>query len=190
MATTDTKAIDHQYITGILNHDKKILEKIYQEYLSKITTMVKRNNGSADEAKDIFQEAIIIIFRRAKESDFELTQSFYSYLYAVSRFLWLRQLKKKHRQEVPLDMAPPPKDTQDIMKEIEERERKVLFQEKLEELGEECRKVLQQFFQGIPLKQIAAKLNYTESYIKKKKYNCKESLVKKIQADQRFKELK
>lgn len=189
MASTSTKNLDHQYIAGILNHDKKILEKIYREYLSKITTMVKRNNGSADEAKDIFQEAIIIIFRRAKEADFELTQTFYSYLYAVARYLWLRQLKKKHRQVIELDSSNTPEDEHDIVKEIEEREQKKLFREKLEELGEECKKVLKQFFLGVPLKEIAIDLNYTENYIKKKKFNCKEALVKKIRSDRRFKEL-
>lgn len=189
MATTRTKTIDQQYITGIVNNDKKILEKVYREYLSKITTMVKRNSGSPDEAKDIFQEAIIIIFRRAKEADFELTQSFYSYLYGVSRFLWLRQLKKKHRKEVSLDASLSPEAEQDIVKDIEEREQKKLFRDKLESLGKECKQLLKRFFEGIPLKQIATELDYTENYIKKKKYNCKEELVKRIRADQRFKEL-
>lgn len=118
-----------------------------------------------------------------------MTQSFYAYLYAVSRFLWLRQLKKKHREEVSLDATLSPEADQDIVKDIEDREQKKLFRDKLESLGKECKQLLKQFFEGIPLKQIAAELNYTENYIKKKKFNCKEELVKRIRADQRFKEL-
>lgn len=62
MATTRTKPIDQQYIIGIVNNDKKILEKVYGEYLSKITTMVKRNNGSSDEAKDVFKKPSLLYF--------------------------------------------------------------------------------------------------------------------------------
>ncbi|MFN0013300.1 MAG: hypothetical protein ACKVU2_02020, partial [Saprospiraceae bacterium] len=71
-----------------------------------------------------------------------------------------------------------------------ENEKKKLFQEKLAELGKECRQVLQAFFAGTALKAIAGQMGYTEDYIKKKNKTCKERLATLVRNDRRYQELR
>ena len=178
------------YLKGILENDFQVLGDIYKKYLPGITAMVTKNSGSPDEAKDVFQEAIIIIFKKIGEPDFQLNTSFYNYLYGVSRFVWLRQLKKNKRQGVTLDNEERYVSDEDIESCIIESEKKALFRHHFIQLGKECRNVLQQFFDRATMEEIANNMNYSVQYAKRKKYKCKEQLLKMIQKDSRFKELK
>jgi DNA-directed RNA polymerase specialized sigma24 family protein len=60
---------DEQILKGILRHDNLILQYIYKQYYYKINYFIKKNSGNEDDANDIFQEAIIIIYRKLKEND-------------------------------------------------------------------------------------------------------------------------
>ena len=180
---------DQAFLDGISNNDFAVLDKIYTLYLPKISTMILKNHGTKVEAKDIFQEAILVIFKKIKEPEFQLTTSFYNYLYSVSKFIWLRQLKKKHRSEVTLEGDEGYEFEASIESQIIEREKKQLFKRKFAQLGEDCRKVLQLFFDGTSLREIAQSLGYTDDYAKRKKYKCKEQLVKLIKADSLYGEL-
>jgi DNA-directed RNA polymerase specialized sigma24 family protein len=82
---------DEQILKGILRHDNLILQYIYKQFYYKVNLFIKKNSGNEDDANDIFQEAIIVIYRKLKESDlvFE-TSSFQGYLFSVCRFLWLK----------------------------------------------------------------------------------------------------
>ena len=182
--------IENQFIKGILENDFQVLEKIYVEHLPTVVAMVKRNSGSMEDARDVFQEAIVVVFRKAALPDFELTTSFGGYLYSICRYIWLRQLKKKHRLEVTLEPGEVYIADGDMEALLLETEKRQLFQQKLAELGQECRKVLQLFFAGTPLKEIARQMNYTEDYIKKKNLKCKEKLVVSVRSDPRYQELK
>lgn len=86
---------DEQILKGILRHDNLILQYIYKQYYYNINYFIRKNQGSEDDASDIFQEAIIIIYRKIKENDLVFEKSsFKGYLFSVCRFLWLKQLEK------------------------------------------------------------------------------------------------
>lgn len=189
MGTTQSQHADFQYIRGILENNTLLLKKIYKENLPAIISHVRNNKGTTDDAKDIFQEAILIIYEKAKQPQFELKSSFYSYLFGICKFLWLRQLKKKHRSEITL-VGDKGLVDDDVEQLAEETEKYRLFQDVFKLLGEECRKVLQLFFDGISMQKIAKQLNYTPQYVKVKKFKCKEQLVKMVKKDVRWEELR
>ena len=60
---------DEQILKGILRHDNLILQHIYKQYYYNINYFIRKNQGSDDDASDIFQEAVIIIYRKIKEND-------------------------------------------------------------------------------------------------------------------------
>lgn len=179
---------DSTLIDGLKNNDFKILDAIYANNLSKVTKMIIQNNGSSDDARDVFQEAIVVLFKRLKEPDFKINSSFSNYLYGICKFIWLRQLKKKHRTEVTLSNEEVLKGDVSIEKEIFKTEQRQFYKEKFSELGEDCQQVLQLFFDGKPLREIGRLMDYTNDYIKRKKYKCKEKLAKLIKDDPRFAE--
>ena len=62
-----------------------------------VQILVINNNGSADEAKDIFQEAIIVLYEKVRSGVFELNCQIKTYVYSVSERLWLKRLQQLNR---------------------------------------------------------------------------------------------
>ena len=174
-------------LNGILRNDTIILQFIYKNFYSKINFFIKKNSGDDDDANDIFQEAIIIIFRKLKANELVLDCTFETYLYSVCRFLWLKQLdKRKIEKEKIKDNHDYHEDIYDdgLEKVADLNERYKLYQKHFTNLGKDCQKVLQLYFDKVPLKNIAQIMGFkSEKYAKKRKFKCKEYLIKSIKQD-------
>jgi len=185
---------DEQILKGILRHDNLILQYIYKQYYYNINYFIKKNQGSEDDASDIFQEAIIIIYRKIKENDLIFEKSsFKNYLFSVCRLLWLKQLEKRRVEKEKLnDSLPFQEDLYDdnLNEIIEKNERYGLYQKHFSTLSTDCQKLLQLFFEKVPLREIAKVMGYkSEKYAKKRKYKCKELLISRIKQDAEFKKI-
>ena len=185
---------DEQILKGILRHDNLILQYIYKQFYYKVNLFIKKNSGNEEDANDIFQEAIIIIYRKLKENDLIIeTSSFQGYLYSVCRFLWLKQLEKRRIERERLnDTLPFIEDIYDENLEelVEKNERYGLYQKHFKTLGTDCQKLLQLFFEKVPLSEIARIMGYKgENYAKKRKFKCKELLISRIKQDTKFKKI-
>jgi RNA polymerase sigma factor (sigma-70 family) len=174
-------------LNGILRNDTIVLQYIYKNFYSKINFFIKKNSGDDDDANDIFQEAIIIIYRKLKANELVLDCSFETYLYSVCRFLWLKQLeKRKVEKEKIKDNHEYNEDIYDdnLEKVADLNERYRLYQKHFVNLGKDCQKVLQLYFDKVPLKNIAQIMGFkSEKYAKKRKFKCKEYLIKSIKQD-------
>lgn len=185
---------DEQILKGILRHDNLILQYIYKQYYYSINYFIKKNQGSEDDASDIFQEAIIIIYRKIKENDLVFDRSsFKAYLFSVCRLLWLKQLEKRRVEKEKLNDSLPYQDDlyDDSLNEIViKNERYGLYQRHFAELSTDCQKLLQLFFEKVQLKDIATIMGYkSEKYAKKRKFKCKELLISRIKQDAEFKKI-
>jgi len=178
------------YLAGIAQNDTKVLKAIYKENLGKITKFVQKNNGSKDDALDVFQDALVVIYKKIQANELQLTSSFSTYLFSVCRFIWLRELKKKYRQEAPMENISSPCSSIDIEKEWCENEKRKLFQSKMKQLSTEAQQVLILFFNGHSMKEIASKMNYTLAYAQRKKYLAKNQLIELVKSDTRYRELR
>jgi len=185
---------DEQILKGILRHDNLILQYIYKQYYYKINYFIKKNQGSEDDASDVFQEAIIVIYRKLKENDLIFEKSsFAGYLFSVCRFLWLKQLEKRRIERERLnDSLPFQEDLYDenLVELVDKNERYGLYQKHFATLSTDCQKLMQMFFEKIPLREIAKVMGYkSEKYAKTRKYKCKEILIKRIKQDTEFKKI-
>lgn len=188
--TTDQQSTD-KHLQGLWAGDQLVLERIYQTILPKLAQWIRRNNGSDEAAADIFQSAILIVFEKQNDANFQLTTTFENYLLSVARYLWLRQLRKrKNRPQVTLAEVERYIVEPAIEKAYLKQEKRLLFQEKFAALGRDCQRVLHLFFQGTPLAAIAKQMGYTYDYVKKKNRLCKQKLAKLIHSDSRYHELK
>lgn len=185
---------DDQILKGILRHDNVVLAYIYKQYFYKVNAFVKKNNGSEDDVNDIFQEAIIIIYRKLKENDllFE-NRSFEVYLFSVCRFLWLKELEKRRIDKVKLNDTLSFQDEiydDDLVSVIEKNERYLLYQKHFRNISSDCQKILQLFFEKVPIKQIAHIMGFkSEKYVKTRKFKCKELLIERIKQDVEYKKI-
>jgi RNA polymerase sigma factor (sigma-70 family) len=174
-------------LNGIRRNDTIVLQYIYKNFYSKINFFIKKNSGDDDDANDVFQEAIIIIFRKLKANELVLDCTFETYLYSVCRFLWLKQLeKRKVEKEKIKDNHEYHDDIYDdgLERVVDLNERYRLYQKHFTNLGKDCQKVLQLYFDKVPLKNIAQIMGFkSEKYAKKRKFKCKEYLIKSIKQD-------
>ena len=146
--------------------------------------LVMSNSGRDEDAEDIFQDGLVVIFKKIRARELELTCSFRTYLYVICRNLWFVKLKKRKRYiheftdlEEFKDIAYDNDHQQDEL----ELEKFRLYQTHFYTLGEDCKKVLLLFMKKKSLKEIALEMGYrTEKYAKTRKYLCKEELKRRI----------
>ena len=176
-------------IDGIRNQDKITLRNIYSDYFPTIKRYVIENSGSEQDAKDVFQEGIVIIYRKIKEGTFELTSSFKSYIYSVCRFIWIKQLSKNKENAEQQNVYLEYEGVSDISPdEYKKNEQYKLYQYHFKRLGKDCQKLLTLYLKEVSLKEIAEELGIDSlQYIKRKKYKCKEQLVRYIKSDPNYK---
>ena len=176
-------------LTGIRNSDNAAFEHLYRAYYIMVANYVKKNQGTEDDARDIFQEVLFIFYKKLRgDPSFELTVEIGTYLYAIAQNLWLTNLRKKNKviimeDEIALSDSMMDVDAIEEHLEIEKKHNHVA--EALKTMKEECRNVIEaSFYKKLSGSEIAQLLGYTESFVKVKKFRCLEELRKKIRNDE------
>ncbi|HEY5510527.1 MAG TPA: sigma-70 family RNA polymerase sigma factor [Prolixibacteraceae bacterium] len=183
---------NEELLNGILRSDNVILQHIYKNFYYKVNLYIKKNSGDDEDANDVFQEAIIVVYRKLKANDLVINCAFETYLYSVSKFLWLKQLSRiKSEKEMMADTSAFEIEfDHDFSELVEKNERYKLYQKHFQLLGSDCQKLLQLFFDKVPLKQIAQIMGFSsEKYVKKRKFKCKEYLITSIKQDVNYKKI-
>jgi RNA polymerase sigma factor (sigma-70 family) len=186
---------DSKYINALLSNDETLLKELYQKCFGKIRNFVVNNNGTADDAWDLLQEAMLSVFYRVRRQPFELTCPFDAFIYIVCRNLWIKELRKKHSLGVTtgMDEGYSFKGEDDLALAEEckmQHDRRKLMLEKLNELGKGCRELLQQNWRGVQMDKVAAMLNITYAYARKRKSECMAKLVMLIKKSPQYEQLK
>ena len=88
---------DSEIVFGILNNSENAIKRLYVAYFPMVMQLIINNNGTADDAKDIYQEAIIVLYNKIKKGEFELNSKLKTFLYSVCRRLWLKRLSQMNR---------------------------------------------------------------------------------------------
>ncbi|MGZ3872485.1 MAG: RNA polymerase sigma factor [Mucilaginibacter sp.] len=172
---------DSEVILGILNNSESVLKRLYLAYFPMILQLVINNNGSSDDAKDIYQEAIIVLYNKVKTGDFELSSKLKTYIYSVCRRLWLKRLTQLNRYGGDI------KDFQEYLVVDDETERNnerdIQFNKMgnaLQLLGEPCKTIIEDFYiNNRSMQEICENFGYTNAdNAKTQKYKCLQRLKK------------
>jgi RNA polymerase sigma factor (sigma-70 family) len=158
----------------LARNDDKALEIIYLENFPVIARMVQLNNGSEDDAKDLFQEAVIILYEKVQTGNFDLYSKLKTFLYAVCRRLWLKKLQGNTwiglsdgmEEHLPLE---------DTLEEHEKKDEQFrIMQKAMGTLGEPCKTLLSDYYlHKRSMQEIAEKFGYTNAEnAKNQKYKC------------------
>ncbi|MFK8102279.1 MAG: RNA polymerase sigma factor [Saprospiraceae bacterium] len=183
-------SLDQRLLEGLAKADNASIQQVYDLALPSIILWVKENKGSEADARDIFQDALMALFRQLETRELKLTCTLKSYLRIMCRNLWFSRLRKTQRIQLsPMEEEAGIVLDQDIIAKLEQTEKEKLFFKHFDLLDDNCKKILRAFFDKVPLKAIAVQLETSENYIKKRKFLCKEKLVRTIQADHLFKEM-
>ena len=151
-------------LQGLARSDKKAIETIYKENYNMVQALVINNNGSTEDAKDIFQEAMIVLYEKVQSGSFELNCQIKTFVYSVSRRIWLKRLL--HQSRVSLsDGNEPFVPVDEEMEEHEKRQDEFNMMEKaMSGLGEPCKSLLEAFYmQKRSMQDIATGFGYTNA---------------------------
>jgi len=180
---------ENKYLKGIAENDFSILQQIYRESLPEVVKYIKRNSGTPDDARDVFQEGILVVFKKVKKGELVLTTSFHVYLFAVCKRIWLKKLKRKGKKEVPFEDDRAFSYEEDYEGDFLKSRKWALFNRQFQQLSEECQKALKMLFNGYSSKAIAEAMDYSEDYAKRKKYKCKRQLADLIRKTPEYQHL-
>jgi RNA polymerase sigma factor (sigma-70 family) len=178
-----------QLIKGIQQRDHKTLSDIYKHYYPLVKGYIIRNGGTENDAKDIFQESLIVVFKLIQAGTLDINTDFGTYLSGIAKRIWLKQIRDGMIHERFVNQSNP-ETTEDHPSDVElEGELELsLIRKHILKLGEECRKVLMMSAEGISNEEIAVKLGYkSEKIVRSKKYKCKDALIQLIKSDPQFK---
>lgn len=164
---------DEKVLELIKAGNEKALEFLYRKNYRMIVKMIMKNSGSEDEAKDIFQDALVVFWEKVKGNKLVLTSKISTYLYSVSQNLWRKELDRKARSSG--EMVEPSTQI-----EWERKERVEIIQQCLNALGETCRKILMlYYFDKMSMIDLAKEMGLANAdTAKTKKYKCKMELDK------------
>jgi RNA polymerase sigma factor (sigma-70 family) len=177
---------DQRYLVGLLHNDTKVVEEIYRRFVPSIRYHILQNQGSEDDAADIFQESLIDIYNQAKHKGLQLTCPFEPFLLLVCKRKWLNEIKKRGH-------SPVTKSTDDVSdwgedvfaaaeQAVREEDKSRVFLQQFGRLGEKCREILRLSLTGDRQEKIAEALGVTYGYLRKKKSECMATLLSYIQA--------
>jgi RNA polymerase sigma factor (sigma-70 family) len=161
----------------ICKGDEKALEFLYQKYYRMMTKLVITNSGTEDEARDVYQDALIVFWQKATSGNLVLTSKMSTYIYSICQNLWRKELDRKKR------LSNEEKDTS-VTLDTDSSEREKILAKCIDQLGETCKKVLMfYYFEEMSMQDIADKLGFANTdTAKTKKYKCKKKLDELVKA--------
>lgn len=172
---------DREVVLGVLNNSEEALNKLYTGYFPMVLQFILNNNGDEDDAKDVYQEGIIVLYNKIKGGNFELSSKLKTYIYSVCRRIWLKKLSQQSRKTNNIA------DFEDVLaidEDVELHEEKDKQFEKMQSalllLGEPCKTIIQDFYiNNLSMHDICEKFGYTNTdNAKTQKYKCLQRLKK------------
>jgi RNA polymerase sigma factor (sigma-70 family) len=172
---------DELIVSELKKKNEVALRELYKTHYPMIVSLVCLNNGTEQEAKDVYQEAVISFYEKVQEDHFTLTCKIKTYLYAVCRRLWLKRLHEKKRFHGNIEEAETFLGIEEEMTDVEEKEKRFnRMGEALNGLGEPCRSIIEDYYiNDLSMETISAKFGYTNAdNAKNQKYKCLQRLKK------------
>jgi len=168
-----------EWIVKLKANDDQALRTLYGACYPGIEHYILQNNGSKDDAKDIYQEAFIAMWRNIQLDKVSFTglEQLQGYIFRIAQYKWLDQLRssrvKKTNPLNGLDIA------EEVPAQLDKEEAEYLAKVKLHyvTIGDQCREVLNRFyFLKQSMAEIASFFSWTEATAKNNKYRCLQKL--------------
>lgn len=176
--TTDARILDL-----IRKGDEEALVTLYDSNRKPIVAYVSRNSGTSDDAEDLLQESLVILWERVRSGKFEHRAQLSTFIYATMKNLWSQRLREKKRLSSGLI---DPEDHEDFspsaLDVIIASEHAAIVRDALNHIGDQCRKLLLLFYwEELSMDEIASRLGFANAdTAKAKKYQCKKALERAL----------
>lgn len=193
MSEKEKKYSSFEILNGIVHHDRDVLEYVYQSNFKAVRSFVKSKYGNEEDAWDVFQDAIGVIYDKSSKQRIELTSSFQTFFIAICKHLWYNQLRQK-QSEPYLSVAELDTLYHTDIEDLDELYRKNvmfrLFRKYFQLLKKDCQKILRMTSRDKSAEIIADKLQYLSSQaVYNKRTKCFRKLISWIEKDPEYENL-
>lgn len=182
---------DDAILTGLKEKRSECIRYFYREYFPLAKSIVEKNSGSYQDAEDVFQDGIIVLYQKILTGPLQLNCSLKTFFFSMCRNIWMQRLDRKWRllyQDDLVSEAAEEYDSNPLELNEEKLEKTRLYQNHFLSLPADCQKILQMFLAKVSLKQIRDSMGFKDvNYAKTRKYLCKNMLRKRILRDPRYK---
>ena len=190
------KSSDVEMVQGLKNNNQRAIDEVYKRYYKTMKQFIVMNHGDEEDAKDIFQEAMMIVYENCRNNKLELKCSLKTYVYSIVRNLWYK--KGRSENVVPEFVESCNKDEllEEVIDEfdpdtIKWNERRTFFYKIFSLLTKDCQKLLKMVLEGLDLNVITKKMKYSSvQHTKNRRYRCKEKLITKMRNNPQYNKLK
>ena len=166
---------DKHLLEGLALNDREVIEAIYRDNYPMVQALILNNSGNSDEARDIFQEAMIVVYEKAVSGSFELHCLLKTFIYSVCRRLWLKRLQQLQRYGSLIENV---EETITVDEDLEVHEKHnadfLIMENAMSKIGEPCKSLLEAYYiQKKNMQEIAVDFGYTNAdNAKTQKYKC------------------
>jgi RNA polymerase sigma factor (sigma-70 family) len=178
---------DNEIIECLRNRQSYVVRYLWERYMPMVRLLVTRMGGNSEDAKDIFQDGLMIMLEKIDSNQFTLTCRFKTFLYCVCENLWKSTLDKRHAAANYFTRMVDPCDEKDFTDVIDNKLHEEIFREVFESLDPVSKNILKMYWQDISPQVIADKLGYTYGYVRKKKCEAQIELTKKVKNHPKYK---
>jgi RNA polymerase sigma factor (sigma-70 family) len=158
---------------------EKAFVKLYKVYPT-IKSMLKKYGAGPDLCRDIFQDALVVLFEKLQQENFSIQTSMEAYLTNTCKYMYLKSQKAG---AITIELGEIEQEEVDIVVAMLEEKKIQQAEAALKQIGERCREILLSFYMGKKtMAEIARQYAYSsENVAKTQKYKCLEAARKTYQ---------
>jgi len=180
---------DREIIESLRKREGHVVHYMAVNYLPVIRLMVIQTGGTAEDAKDIFQEGLMIMIEKIDSRHFALTCKFKTLLYCICEKLWKLVLRKKQAASNYLDRLDEQVEDEDMSGKLDDDVCWEMFSSAFETIDKLGQTILKLYWQNLSPMEIAEMLGYSYTYIKKKKCEVQAELTEKVKNHPEYKKI-
>lgn len=173
-----------ELVAALKANNESVMKALYVTNYRKVKTFVLQNNGSESDAKDIYQEAFITVWKKVQSDKFtpKNDSSLNGYLYQIAKNKWIDYLRSAHHKKTvssdsELRLVSIEKSDQTLDDKEVENDNLKMIMDAFARMGERCKNILKQFyFNRKNYREIADDLDMQEASVRNQKYRCMQKL--------------
>jgi len=154
------------------------LEAIYESVFPAVARFVSKRNGSLEDAKDVFHDALVIFYEKGNAKDFRINTSAEAYLLGIARHLWFMKFRKDSKEH----HRPLEANDEYIAPEQEVDINTFRLLDLVMATGKKCMDLLHAFYyRKLPAEKLSKDLGYRSiRSATVRKYKCMEKIRNKV----------
>ncbi len=173
-----------QLVEAIKANNDVVLKSLYTNNYHKIEALVLKNSGTKDHAKDVYQDAFIVVWKNIKQDKFvpQNQSSINGYLYTIAKNKWMDVLRSQGYKKTIVasqlhHFEIKDEENNDIDDDILKDKRLEDVMLAFKNLGDACKSLLHKFyFEKKSMNLIAEELALDSASTRNKKYRCMQKL--------------